>query len=119
MSEGGRTSHVVGCSFPGLQANWPTTGATLAGGGVGTGAGVAVVSGAIVVSGVAVVSEAIGAVGVVVGVDVASAVGGTVDVGTGVKDSTAEGAPEDWIWDVHPAAPKLTVRAAKVTIEVR
>jgi hypothetical protein len=118
MSEGGRTSHVVGCSVPGLQANWPTTGATL----VGVGAGVAVVSGAIVVSGVAVVSEAIGAVGVVVGVDVASAVGGTVDVGTGVVVSTAEGAegaPEDWIWDVHPAAPKLTARAAKVTIEVR
>ena len=79
----------------------------------------AVVSGAIVVSGVAVVSEGIGAVGVVVGVDVASAVGGTVDVGTGVVVSTAEGAPEDWICDVHPAAPMLIVRAAKVTNEVR
>jgi len=49
MSEGGRTSHVVGCSFPGLQANWPTTGAT------GVGAGAAAVVGAAVVSGPAVV----------------------------------------------------------------
>ena len=125
MSEGGRTSHVVGCSVPGLQANWPTTGAAgvivvgvVSGGTVTVGA---VAAGVVVVAGVVVGDVASDNVEVDVGsaVDVAVAVGGELlGPGAEVSSTDALGAADDSVRVVHPAASP-TVSTAQVRIEGR
>lgn len=120
MSDGGRTSHVSGCSPAGLQANWPTTGG-------GVVVGVALVGAAAIVVDVVLVEDSGNAVVGGVGPDVvvellvagAVAVGVMLDVGACVTEPATDSFADDSTLVVHPAAASPTMSTANVPIDVR
>ncbi len=120
MFDGGRTSHVSGCSPAGLQANWPTTGGAPVVGVALVGAEAIVEVVVVEVSG----NDAVEGAGsdVVVGLVVTgtvAVVGVMLDVDADVTDPATDSFADDSTRVVHAAAPSPTMSTANVTIDVR